>query len=276
MRCNTITLRFAVVLVISAIGCSAEVSHKPPRMPVKTSSTASNDAAESPAPSESLRSSAYPADQPSATEPDSKAAPERNAEPNPKPDPAPASHSWPLHEVAEEGFSIRVPPEWQLITQSPQEFESMVESVEAKNPQMAAILKSARSQLGANVKFNAIEPASAATGFATNVNVIVERLPQPLTRAQFLEGTLEQIRKLPQAKPVAHKPVTTEAGEADMLTWGVTLRLRNGQTVSTSITQYLFLRDQTGTVVTFTTTDDRASTESATSEEIGKSFRFMK
>jgi hypothetical protein len=95
-------------------------------------------------------------------------------------DPPRLSEGWTLATVNDEGFAIGLPPGWTEFDLSSADIEAGLSEVRKANPNMANALSSQVAQLAAQgIKLFAVDRNGnfAATGFATNLNVIKDKTP---------------------------------------------------------------------------------------------------
>ena len=91
-------------------------------------------------------------------------------------------------------------------------------------------------------------------GFASNVNVVRETIPNGMSLAKYGSETAGQITASGLTKTIARVPATLPAGPAVRLRYSINIPSPKSGRVVTATDQYLFVRGSTGYVVTFTTT----------------------
>jgi hypothetical protein len=116
---------------------------------------------------------------------------------------------------------------------------------------MAPLLQSLRSP-NSGVKLFAFDP-KIASGFATNLNLVVERVPSGTTPAQYAAAASGQLTSVPNViRPIRRHALQLPAGPSVRLQYGIKFTL-GGKRVVTATTQYVLVNATTAYIVTYTT-----------------------
>jgi hypothetical protein len=166
---------------------------------------------------------------------------------------APAEGAAPLvrHGVPGTGFSISFPSHWRSIDYRHVATTGLLDRLVRENPSMASLLQALRSP-NSGVKLFAFDP-KIASGFATNLNLVVERVPAGTTPARYAAAASLQLSSLPNViRPIRRRAVLLPAGHSERLQYGIRFTLA-GRRVVTSTTQYVLVGGTTAYIVTYTT-----------------------
>jgi len=171
--------------------------------------------------------------------------------------------------VRGEGFSIAVPKEWRSIDTATALRGESVQQFERDNPAAAAAVE-ALARPNSPMKFVAIDPSGG--GFATNVNVLVSRIPADVSFARWTAAETAQISAL---KPTELRKSEAQlpAGRAYRLRYHARLRIR-GAPRDLAIHQYMVKRGPFLYVITFTTEAANEGGLTGTFEESARTFRL--
>jgi hypothetical protein len=173
------------------------------------------------------------------------------------------------YEVESAGFSIGVPEEWETASVEDVFSEESIEQAAKENPEFRPIFE-ALGRDESPVKFFAFDPATdVESGFATNMNVIVEPLPAGVTQEQYFDANLDQIEQLFDPQDLTKKHLSLPAGEALYLAYEGEFSAR---TIATN--QYVFFTDGGGYILTYTTVPDRANDYTDLFARSARSFRI--
>jgi hypothetical protein len=162
--------------------------------------------------------------------------------------------------VRDQGFSIAVPKRWRSIDASAALQGKAVKRFEQENPAAAGAVE-ALSRPNSPMKFVAVDPST--TGFATNVNVLVSRIPADASFERWTKAEAAQIEAL-RPSGLTQGPVQLAPGKGYRLRYHAKLTIR-GSPRELAIHQYMVKRGGFLYVVTFTT---------AAAEEAGLSPTF--
>jgi hypothetical protein len=170
--------------------------------------------------------------------------------------------------VRSEGFAIAVPRPWRSIDASTALRGAAVKRFERENPAAAAAVE-ALARPSSPMKLVAVDP-SPSNGFATNVNVLVSRVPSGASFEQWTKAETEQIAAL-NPRSLTKATVQLPAGKAYRLAYHARLMIR-GSSRELALRQYMVKRGPFLYVVTFTTAADRASALTPTFERSARTF----
>jgi hypothetical protein len=166
---------------------------------------------------------------------------------------APAEGATPLvrHAVPGTGFSISFPSAWKSIDYRQVATTGLLDRLVRENPSMASLLQALRSP-NSGVKLFAFDP-KIASGFATNLNLVVEQVPPGTTPTRYAAAASVQLSSLPNViRPIRRRAVLLPAGPSVRLRYGIRFTLA-GKRIVTSTTQYVLVGGSTAYVVTYTT-----------------------
>jgi hypothetical protein len=173
------------------------------------------------------------------------------------------------YEVSGAGFSVAVPPDWQTVSADDAFTKSQLETMKEADPALAPYLDA----LGGSdsfVKLLALDP-DIEVGFATNLNVVVEPIAIDITRQQYFDATMSQVRQLFGAEFEENR-VDLPAGEALHLSYEQ-FENPSGGTIAT--VQYILFEDGNGYVLTYSTLPGRAAASADEFERSARSFRLL-
>lgn len=168
--------------------------------------------------------------------------------------------------VAQHGFALTLPDGWESLPVDQAGLQAFIDTLPAGS-QLRSVLE---GQAGATIqqaaKFWAfdVRPENAATGFARNVNVIVQppttmNLATIQAAAQASLETLDAIRK-----PVKSSIVKLPAGEVLKLEYVLDVAYAGGKSTAVAGTQYYIQMPKSTLIVSFST--DLASQAAATTD----------
>lgn len=190
--------------------------------------------------------------------------------------PASVPAGWSTHTLEADGFKLALPPKWQRI--EPGEVDSALDELRADNPEIAELIQSQLAgSLSSLVRFFAFDTESPtlAEEFATNVNVVVEPLPTDVEFDQYLEANLSQLRQLPGVTvALENGNLSLPGGRAALIKSVFTLNSPSGPR-QIDVTQYLFLKDRRGFILSMTTTPGHAATYKSPFEQIARTFQTL-
>jgi hypothetical protein len=165
----------------------------------------------------------------------------------------PAQGAAPLqpHAVPGTGFSISFPATWKSIDYRQAATTDLLNRLVRENPTMATLLEALRSP-NSGVKLFAFDP-KITSGFATNVNLVVDKVPAGTTPAAYAAAASGQLTGVPNViRPIRRQTVKLPVGSSVRLQYGIRFTLA-GKRIVTSTTQYVIVRGTTAYIVTFTT-----------------------
>lgn len=170
------------------------------------------------------------------------------------------------YEVSSAGFSVAVPPDWRTASADEAFTEDRLREMEAENPQLAPLLDELEGP-DSLVKLVAFDP-DVEGDFATNLNVLVEPVTVDITREQYFDATVSNVRKQLGAD-VEQERVDLPAGEALHLDYEQSAGDGEIATV-----QYVLFEDETGYVLTYTTLPRRLAERAEEFERSARSFEL--
>jgi hypothetical protein len=176
-----------------------------------------------------------------------------------------------VYELTDPRFSLAVPKSWTAITRDELEETGAVERFARDNPSVAPVLEGVLRP-GSPVKFFALDPA-VEQGFATNVNVVVQDVPDDLELSELARSSAAELRRLGVVHDLKTSVVSLPAGRAVKIVFR--LRARYGEASRTVATlQYALLDGGRSYVVTYSTLPQLESRYASAFEESVRSFRL--
>jgi hypothetical protein len=176
-----------------------------------------------------------------------------------------------VYELAEPHFSLGVPTSWTAITRDELAETGAVERFAKDNPAVAPVIEGV-TRPGSPVKFLALDPA-VEHGFATNVNVVVQDVPDDLELSELADLSAAELRSLGVVQGLKTTAVSLPAGPAVKITFR--LQARYGAVSRTVATlQYALLDDGKSYVVTYSTLPELQSRYASAFEESARSLRL--
>ena len=175
------------------------------------------------------------------------------------------SGEWTRHDVRGTSASIELPEEWKALEDfDPQTISDFAKENEKFAPYVEPLLQNDVFRIFA------IDP-DIQDEFATNLNIVVTPVNQPLI--EWVESETATARRLAVPGSLKTSYVQTPAGEAAKFESLVEVQA-GGEARRMRTLQYLFTRDGTGYVVTFTTLPSLATKYEPTLTKSARSFRF--
>jgi hypothetical protein len=176
-----------------------------------------------------------------------------------------AGGKWARHDVRDSSASVALPEEWKVMKDFDEEsIADFTKENEKFAPYVEPLL---RNDV---FKLFAIDP-DIQEEFATNMNVIVSPVDQPLI--EWVERESVTARRIAVPGSLKSSYVQTPEGEAAKLEWLVDLK-SGGETRRMRSLQYLFQRDGTGYVLTFSTLPSLATKYDPTFTKSARSFQI--
>jgi hypothetical protein len=178
-------------------------------------------------------------------------------------------HGFSVRTVRGAGFALAVPKEWRSIDAADALRGSSVKQFQPENPAAAAAVE-ALARPNSPMKFVAIDPLGGA--FATNVNVLVSRLPAGVSFTRWTAAETAQISALKPTqlrKSVVQLPV----GRAYRLRYHARLSIR-GTPRDLAIHQYMVKQGPFLYVITYTTDAPNEGRLTPTFEQSARTFRL--
>ncbi|MFN8222422.1 MAG: hypothetical protein U0R50_04135 [Gaiellales bacterium] len=141
-----------------------------------------------------------------------------------------------------------------------------------ENPQLSSLLAEL-DRPGTGLVFFAFDPKGAAK-FATNLNIVVSKIPTGVTLGQLRDAAESELTRIPGrvGKP---KTVATRLPGGPVVASTIDIRITNrGASVVARVTQYAFLRPGRSVVVSFTTRKSTFPAYKAAFTAAARSIRF--
>lgn len=199
--------------------------------------------------------------------------------------PAPTSvivvvpNGWSEYAMPENGFALSVPTVWQRLPVKAQELDAALQTIRTSNPELARVLgDSAPTLLQNGVKFWAFDlnEETQQSGFATNITVTRQILPNPVSFDTFLSINLNQLNALTTRNSDIVNERTSLAGQpAERVRYLLTFNTDSEAPLTASITQYLVLNGRNAYVLTYATRTDLIEKYSGIFDQSASSFRFI-
>jgi hypothetical protein len=172
------------------------------------------------------------------------------------------------YEVESSGFSIGVPTAWQAVNADEAFTEETLDSMREADPELAPFIDAIAAP-DSPIKLVAIDP-DAEEGFATNLNVVVERPPASVTREQYFDASTAQLESFDLTE-FDEELVELPAGEALHITYEDS---RGGVDQPLAVAQYVLFENGTGFTLTYTTLAAALASHRDDFEESARSFRI--
>jgi hypothetical protein len=155
-----------------------------------------------------------------------------------------------VYELSEPSFSLGVPKSWTAVTREELHQTGAIERFSKDNPAVAPVLDGILRS-GSPMKFIALDPA-ARQGFITNVNVVVQDVPDDMELADLARSSSADLRSLGVVRGLRTGMVSLPAGQAVKITYRMQLRYGSA-TRSVATLQYALIADGRSYVVTYST-----------------------
>lgn len=176
-------------------------------------------------------------------------------------------------EVESAGFSLGVPSSWKGISGDDFKKSGALEEFGEENPSLAPYLSALQAD-NSPMKLLAADP-ELEDNFATNVNVLVQDVPEGTSAKDYLEGNRSGLSsQLDIEGTIESEEIDHEVGDAAVARYRANLN-SGGQKQTFSFVQYYFVNGTDAYVVTYTTlpqVEDRYQDDFETS---AASFRFL-
>lgn len=164
-------------------------------------------------------------------------------------------------------MSLSVPASWVAVDTTLS--RTTIRRLGRENPKLAPYLEQLTGPNSA-AKFLALDPGVQG-GFATNVNVVVARIPT-VTFDQFRTAIVNEIASLVGSAKIDQRLVTIDGVRGVRLSYP--FRITVGQTYTVATLQYVFQRAGKSVVVTYTTLPRLKSRYAPTFGRSAASIRF--
>jgi len=188
-------------------------------------------------------------------------------------------NGWSEYAVPENGFALSVPTTWQRLPVKNQELVAALQTIRGSNPELAQQLgANAETLLASGVKFWAFDlnAETQQAGFATNVTVTRQALPNPVSFETFVSINLNQLNALTtRNSDIVNDRVTIAGQPAERVRYLLALNPEDGAPITAAITQYLVVNGRSAYVITFATRTDLSEKYRAVFEQSAASLRFI-
>jgi hypothetical protein len=176
-----------------------------------------------------------------------------------------------VYELSEPTFSLGVPKSWTAITRDELRESGAMERFSRDNPAIAPVLDGILRS-GSPMKFIALDPA-IRQGFVTNVNVVVQDVPDDMELSDLARSSAADLRSLGVVRGLRTSVVSLPAGEAVKINYR--MRIRYGAaTRSVATLQYALIEDGESYVVTYSTLPDLEQRYASTFTDSAQSLRL--
>ena len=188
-------------------------------------------------------------------------------------------HGWSEYALPENGFAVAVPTTWQRLPVQQAELDAALQTVRESNPELAQALgENANALIGSGVKFWAIDlnPETQQAGFATNVTVTRQALPDAVSFDTFISVNLDQLEALTtRNSEIVHERTSIAGQAAERVRYLLAFNRDQASPITVAITQYLVLNGRSAYVLTFATRTDLMDKYRSVIEESASSMRFI-
>lgn len=174
-----------------------------------------------------------------------------------------------VRRVRDQRFAIAVPKSWRSIDASTALSGAAVKQFKQDNPAAAGAVE-ALSRPNSPMKFVAVDPA--AIDFATNVNVLVSRIPPGTRYGTWTRVEAAQIQAL-HPTHVSQGPVRLAPGKGYRIAYRAKLMIRGGPR-ELAIHQYMLKRGGTLYVITYTTSAAEEARRSKAFDQSAHTFHL--
>lgn len=168
---------------------------------------------------------------------------------------------WQTFSRPADGFSVALPASWQPFELSAADLQASLDQMAARNPELAQTLGGQLTAMAASgIKFFALDTGVdfAKIGFATNFNVLIDRVSPTVALDDYLEASQRQMEAIESIeKPLKRRKIQLGNHPAGVFEYQMVLDPRNGTKVN--ITQVMAITPKGGMVFTFTTVPQLAA-----------------
>lgn len=187
-----------------------------------------------------------------------------------------AKAGWTVHENREAHFAVSLPPSWSALEMDPAAIESSLTELGRQNAELGkAFGPQAKALLSAGFKFFAIDTSVdlAKVGFATNVNVLTEKLPMAMSLETNLEANMAQLDRLDSVRGLEKKIIEIDGKKAGRIEYRMMINPAAGLEVA--ISQVCFVVGQTSVIFTFTTLPNQSAHYAPVFEEMVSRLKIL-
>ncbi len=187
-------------------------------------------------------------------------------------------NGWNEYTVSDSAFAISVPTTWQRLPVEPQQLAAALQTVRQSNPELADSMgDSAQTLLQNGVRFWAFDltPQTQQTGFAPNLTVTRQTLPNPVSLDTYVSINVSQLNALTTRNSDVVSERTSIAGQpAQRVRYLLALNSEGSAPMTAAITQYLVLSGRNAYVLTYATRTDLIDKYSTMFDQSASSLRF--
>lgn len=188
-------------------------------------------------------------------------------------------NGWSEYALPENGFAVSVPTTWQRLPVQQAELDAVLETVRRSNPELAQALgDNAGALVGSGVKFWAIDlnPETQQAGFATNVTVTRQALPNAVSFDTFVSINVNQLEALTSRNSeIVHERTSIAGQPAERVRYLLAMNRDTDSPMTAAITQYLVLNGRNAYVLTFATRTDLTDKYRSIFDQSAASMRFI-
>lgn len=184
---------------------------------------------------------------------------------------------WKRFEVAGEGFTVNLPPEWEQVDMNSSDISKSVGDILARTGNINENLQSqVESMAASGVKFFGFDVSESGTtnGITTNINVIKQSIGAKVPLDAIEQANLQQIKDVLKVENIESTRVSLPAGEAIKLVYSPEMQVSADQKIQTALTQYIIVADTDMYVVSMTAAPEKAETYAPVFEQIGQSLEI--
>jgi len=176
------------------------------------------------------------------------------------------------HPVPGQPISLSTPAGWKAVSPKDVLTPGYLQKLRRENPALAEVV-SALAQPSSPTKLIVVDP-QVRQGFASNVNVVVERIPTGTTLKQYADAAIAGVRSLKGISGLRRATVRLPAGPAEHVTYRLTFAA-NGKQLTVVIEQYAFVHGP-AFVVTYSTLPSLRAHYAPIFADSARSIRFAR
>ncbi len=188
-------------------------------------------------------------------------------------------NGWTEYTVPQNGFAISVPTTWQRLPVQEPELQAALQAVRETNPELAdALGANGETFLHNGVKFWAVDLNSTTqqAGFATNLTITQQTLPNTVSFETFVSVNLNQLNSLTTRNSDIVNDRTSIGGlPAERIRYILALNQSEGAPITAAITQYLVINGHSAYVLTYATRTDLSQKYQDIFAQSASSLRFI-
>lgn len=183
---------------------------------------------------------------------------------------------WTVHENREAHFAVALPPRWNALEMDPAYIEKSLADLGKQNTQLGqAFGPQAKALLTAGFKFFAIDTSVdlAKVGFATNVNVLTEKLPMTMSLEDNIAANMAQLGRLESVRGLEKRIIQVDGKKAGRIDYRMMINPAAGLEVA--ISQVCLVVGQTSVIFTFTTLPSQSAHYAPVLEEMVARLKIL-